>query len=217
MGMKVYKRDTSAPCRSVFMVLELLGIKDVEYIHMNLIQREHFSEEYLKMNPQHTIPTLKDGDFVIWDSHAIVTYLVNQYAKDDSLYPKDPKKRAIVDQRLHFDNGVLFAALKTTMVPILYNGETAFRQENLDKIKEGYEFMEKFFSGPWLAGESITLADICCVSNISSLNEILPINQTLYPKLSAWFEKCSKQDFYIKRNLPGVQELKELLKVKLVS
>lgn len=49
MGMKVYKRDTSGPCRSVFMVLELLGIKDVEYIHMNLIQREHFSEEYLKV------------------------------------------------------------------------------------------------------------------------------------------------------------------------
>ncbi|KAF9407369.1 hypothetical protein HW555_012590, partial [Spodoptera exigua] len=102
-------------------------------------------------------------------------------------------------------------------VPILYNGEKSFKQENLDKIKEGYDFIEKFFSGPWLAGESITLADICCVSNISSLNEILPIDKALYPKLSAWFEKCSKQDFYIKRNLPGVQEFRELLKVKIVS
>jgi glutathione S-transferase len=41
-------------------------------------------------------------------SHAILGYLVNQYGKNDSLYPKDPKKRALVDQRLHFDTGVLF-------------------------------------------------------------------------------------------------------------
>lgn len=45
---------------------------------------------------------------MLWDSHAIAGYLVGQYGKDDSLYPTDPKKRAIVDQRLHFDTEVLF-------------------------------------------------------------------------------------------------------------
>lgn len=47
-----------------------------------------------------------DG-FVIWDSHAILTYLVSRYGKDDSLYPSDVKKRATIDQRLHFDSNVL--------------------------------------------------------------------------------------------------------------
>lgn len=61
------------------------------------------------MNPQHTIPTLVDDDgFVLWDSHAIMPYLVSKYGKDDSLYPKDLKKRAVIDQRLHFDSNVLF-------------------------------------------------------------------------------------------------------------
>lgn len=41
-------------------------------------------------------------------SHAIMKYLVNQYAKDDSLCPKDPKKEAIVNQRQYFEAAYFF-------------------------------------------------------------------------------------------------------------
>lgn len=68
------------------------------------------------MNPQHTIPTLADEDFIIWDSHAIAGYLVGKYSSDDSLYPKEPKKRALVDQRLHFDSGILFPRVHNLVV-----------------------------------------------------------------------------------------------------
>ena len=38
----------------------------------------------------------------------ILSYLVGAYAKDDTLYPKDIRTRALVDQRLHFDLGTLY-------------------------------------------------------------------------------------------------------------
>lgn len=60
------------------------------------------------MNPQHTVPTLNDAGYILWDSHAINAYLVGMYGLNDFLYPSDLKKRAIVDQRLHFDSNVLY-------------------------------------------------------------------------------------------------------------
>jgi len=37
-----------------------------------------------------------------------MAYLVSKYAKNDSLYPKDPKERAVVDQMMYFDAGTLY-------------------------------------------------------------------------------------------------------------
>lgn len=47
-----------------------------------------------------------------------MTYLVSKYARNDSLYPKDPKERAIVDQMMYFDAGSLYSNLVKCYVRI---------------------------------------------------------------------------------------------------
>jgi glutathione S-transferase len=66
-------------------------------------------------------------------SHAICTYLITKYAKDDTLYPKDPYIRAQVDQGLHFDSGVLFSRLRFLFVRKFINKQTILL-ENLANL-----------------------------------------------------------------------------------
>ena len=68
-----------------------------------------FIDYNLQLNPQRVIPTVVDGDFILSESRPCATYLVDKYAPDDKLYPKDPQLRARVDQRLYFDMGSLYS------------------------------------------------------------------------------------------------------------
>lgn len=63
--------------------------------------------------------------------------------------------------------------------PIIFGNGNSFDPAALEKIKKAYGFTDKFLTSSWLAGNEITLADICCLSSISSLNLILPIDENL--------------------------------------
>lgn len=68
------------------------------------------------MNPQKTVPTLSDNGLYLNESRAMMQYLCNQYAKDDTLYPKNPRERAVIDSRLLFDIGTIYDRLATAYV-----------------------------------------------------------------------------------------------------
>ncbi|MEL7115589.1 MAG: glutathione S-transferase family protein, partial [Pseudomonadota bacterium] len=53
--------------------------------------------EYRAMNPRGLVPTLKDGDLVIWESCAILRYLASRYGDGGAFWPSDPEDRATVD------------------------------------------------------------------------------------------------------------------------
>uniref|UniRef100_A0A0C9RBM0 GST1_0 protein n=1 Tax=Fopius arisanus TaxID=64838 RepID=A0A0C9RBM0_9HYME len=132
----LYSTHISPPCRAVLLTAEAIGLK-LEIREINLDAREQFNEPFKKINPQHTVPTLDDNGDIIWDSHAIICYLTGKYGKNDSLYPKDLKKRAIVDQRLHFDSGILFALLRGIAKPILRDGVTSVPEEKKKTCARG--------------------------------------------------------------------------------
>jgi len=120
MSVEVFGMTLSAPCRILYMTCEALGV-EYKQTECDLMNGGNMTPEYLKMNPQHNIPTLKDGDFCMNESRAAAAYLVNKYGKDDKLYPKEAQTRAVVDQRLYFDMGTFYKAFGDVMVMSLRN------------------------------------------------------------------------------------------------
>lgn len=100
--LQLYYTAGSPPSRAVLQTIRILGL-DVEVKNLDLMKGENKTPEYLKINPMHQIPALVDGDFIVTESRAIMTYLVNSRKPGSDLYPSDPKKRALIDQRLYFD------------------------------------------------------------------------------------------------------------------
>ena len=54
--------------------------------------------EYLAMNPNGRIPTIKDGEFLLWESNAIVRYLCRRFDKNGVLLPQSVEGNALADQ-----------------------------------------------------------------------------------------------------------------------
>lgn len=153
------------------------------------------------MNPQHTVPTLDDNGIYIGDSHAITVYLLEKYAKNHSLYPNDPYIRARINQRLHFDSGSLFAKLYTLVIPVVRMGAKEFKQENVNAIIQAYEMLNTFLKDdPYLVGNSVTLADLTCVTSASSLHNMVPIDAAKFPNIHSWFDRMAKLPYYDELN-----------------
>lgn len=185
---------------------------------INLLTGENLTPEFLKINPQHTIPTLVDGDVTITDSHAIAAYIVDKYAKDDSLYPKDLGKRAVVNSRLHLDSGHLFARLRFLYEPVLYNGSPDCPMDKIAYVQAVYDIIEGFLkNSTYLAGSDLTIADFSCASTVTSGNDACPIDPSKYPKLVAWLDCLNAIPYFDEVNNKGAAEVKEVFKNKLAE
>ena len=59
--------------------------------------QENKTEEYKKLNPFEKVPVLVDNGLVLRESMVFCRYLANSRNVADQWYPKDTKKRALVD------------------------------------------------------------------------------------------------------------------------
>ncbi|XP_068143714.1 glutathione S-transferase 1 [Drosophila tropicalis] len=217
MTIVLYGMDISPPVRSCQLVLRALNLP-YTYKNVNLLQGEHHTEAYLKKNPQHTVPLLDDHGLCIWDSHAIVCYLVDKYAKSDELYPKDLAKRALVNQRLYFEATILYMSLRNISVPYFYNNVSTVPKEKVDNVRAGYEHLENFIAdNAYVTGNNLTVADFCCAATISSLAAVLDLDPQRYPKTTQWLARISELPYYGEANGLGAQKYIKILKPVLTT
>ncbi|CAH0399280.1 unnamed protein product [Chilo suppressalis] len=210
MPVDLYYVPGSAPCRTVLLAAKALKV-DLNLKLVDLHHGEHLKPEYLKINPQHTVPTLVDDGFSVWESRAIITYLANKYAKGSPLYPEEPKARALVDQRLYFDIGTLYQRFSDYFYPQVFGGAPADK-EKLAKVEDALKLLDQFLEGQkFAAGPALTLADLSLVASVSSM-EASDVNFNKYNNIKRWYEtvKMSAPN-YEEANGKGLQAFKELV------
>ncbi|CAG9839370.1 unnamed protein product [Diabrotica balteata] len=190
--MLLLYQNGAPPSRAVQLVAEALSIK-LTLKYVDVLTKEQFAPEFLKMNPQHTLPVLDDNGFILFDSHAIMPYLVSKYGKNDSLYPKDLQKRAIVDQRLHFDSNILNVRGAVIVKRVFLEKKRDIVPEQLQALEEAYEIVEKFLgSNKYVAGNELTIADFSFWTTITNWNAVGLCTEDKYPKITAWLKRMSE-------------------------
>lgn len=83
--MKIYWIKAQAP-RRVLALVKHLGL-DVQFVWMDAKAGGMRTPAYAAINPNRKAPTLVDGDFVLWESSAIMAHLCTQAGSD--MWPVD--------------------------------------------------------------------------------------------------------------------------------
>ena len=96
LELTLWGRPSSANVQKVLWALAELGLP---YEHRLVGGAYGGLDEphYRSMNPNRLVPTLQDGDLVVWESHAILRYLAAAYGVE-TLWRENVRERAIVDQ-----------------------------------------------------------------------------------------------------------------------
>lgn len=182
--LRVLGRKTSGNVQKVIWLLEEMKQPYVREDYGR--QFGNTGDAYLKLNPNGKVPTLVDGDVVVWESNTILRYLGNK--QGGSFYPADPVARSLVERWMDWQ----LASLNNPYLAIFRDAKkpTAERSASFASDAKELDQQLKILDGGigdsgWLAGPGISLADICLGPIIARcLN--FPVELSALPKLRAW-------------------------------
>ena len=113
--LELYHYDHSTAAQKIRIALAEKNLDwKSHHLDTSVAAREHFSPEYLKINPRGIVPTLVHDGRVIRESQVILEYLEDAFPDHNSLRPVDPYERAqmrlwtkLVDEGLHVHSRVV--------------------------------------------------------------------------------------------------------------
>ncbi|KAK7304981.1 hypothetical protein VNO77_42878 [Canavalia gladiata] len=166
MVVKVYGPDYACPKRVIVGLIE----KEIEFetVHIDGFKLEHKEPEYLKLQPFGLLPVIQDGDYVLYESRAILRYYAEKYKNQGTdLLGKTIEDRGLVEQWLdveaHNFNPPIFNLVMHILVSPLMGLPSDPKvieesEEKLIKVLDIYE--QRLSKTKYLAGDFFSLADL---------------------------------------------------------
>jgi glutathione S-transferase len=159
--IQIYGDSKSGNCYKIQLLCAHLNI-DYEWFEVDIMAGDTHTPEFLKLNANGKIPLLRLADGrCLSESNAILAYL----ATDTELAGIDRYAIADVLRWMFFEQYSHEPNIATSRFIIQYLGNPADRQDALkEKSAGGYKALDvmegRLLAGPYMTGDSFTLADI---------------------------------------------------------
>jgi len=188
--MRLYHHPISSNARRALMTAIHLNLP-IELAALSLMD-EKDRKRLATLNPNHKLPVLADGDFMLWESCAIMQYLAEQ-APGQTVYPQAPRARADVNRWMfwgaqHFGAAVSVLAWENVWKAFAGGGAADPREvaRGTRDLARYCTVLDAHLAGrTWLVGDDLTLADFTIAAPLMYRDKAqLPLAP--YANIAAW-------------------------------
>jgi glutathione S-transferase len=205
MAIDLYWGSGSAYCWRVLLALEYKGIAYNSHL-LKLDQQEHKAPQMLALNPRGQVPVLRDGDYVVFESVAVLYYLDLKYPQPP-IFGNSPQEAAVImrvicEYQAYIEPSLMkvVAAVPEHSAPRL--GEDT--HEAMHRIaSEARTIERRLAQSEWVVGDQFSAADMVIYPDIRLLlrvlarpearelaSRFLPL-EVNYPALGRWLARVS--------------------------
>lgn len=170
------------------------------------------AEAFGALNPNRTVPVWQEGQFVLWESQAIMRHLARVHGR---LYGRTEAERAHVDCQLDWFAAVFFPPIRMLFLEVYTNKTCAMSdpraQQALGLLHRGLDLADARIAGTdHFAGDSFSLADIAVAIGLNRALG-LPYDITISQGLNRWLDRqASRPGFALatadEPDLPGTRK-----------
>ncbi|MCP8464144.1 glutathione S-transferase [Pseudomonas sp. ZM23] len=159
--------------------------------------RSTASAEFLALNPNAMVPVIVDGDFVLWESNAICSYLANRYPRHD-LLPAAPRERALVEQWMGWQATELNNAWRYAFMARVRNSPEHTDQAAIVLSEAQWNRCMRLLdrqlerTGAFVSGQRFSLADIVLGLSVNRWR-LTPMQRPELPAVNAYFERLGER------------------------
>jgi glutathione S-transferase len=217
----VYWGADSPYCWRVLLALELKGLPWRSHLLVTDLQ-EHKSPQMLAINPRGRLPVLRDNDYIVFESLAVLYYLEQKYPARP-LFGRSPEEAGVIMRVINefqaYIESDLMRLIGELMAPAPLQVGSGLTRAMHTVAREARTIEARLSKGDWIVGEGVSAADVAIYPCIRLLHRALlrPGAQELasrflpaethYPQLASWLRRMEELPGYARTLPPGWQKL----------
>ncbi len=193
--LKIWGRTTSVNVQKVLWCCAELGI-EYERVDLGGPFGGNQDPEYLAMNPNGLVPTVQDGDLILWELNTICRYLATTH-RGERLYPAEPAARALVERWMDWQLSAVGAPMGVLLFGLIRakpeQRDPAAIEAARRKALAAWTIVEDELEGRrFLGGSELTLAEIVLGTLVYRWHAF-PIERPALKNLRAWYDRMRER------------------------